>query len=131
MIVGVGTDLVAIARLSTLHQRHGDRAERRILADSECVELKQKLAAGYDDVGRFLAKRFAAKEAFAKAMGTGVRAPILLTSVAVVHDSLGKPTLAFSGDAEILMRKRNLRTHLSLSDEAEFVVAFVIVEQTT
>lgn len=131
MIFGVGTDLVAIARLSALYRRHGDRAARRILAASECAELAQKLAAGYADVGRFLAKRFAAKEAFAKAMGTGVRAPILLTSVAVVHDSLGKPSLAFSGGAESLMRERCLRTHLSLSDEAEFVVAFVIVEQTT
>ena len=131
MIHGVGTDLVAIARLTALHQRHGERAARRILAAGEFDELTERLAAGYDDVGRFLAKRFAAKEAFAKAMGTGVRAPILLTSVAVVHDSLGKPSLAFSGGAETLMRDRRLRAHLSLSDEAAFVVAFVIVEQST
>ncbi|HEY5764365.1 MAG TPA: holo-ACP synthase [Rhodocyclaceae bacterium] len=131
MIFGVGTDLVAIARLTALHQRHGARAARRILAASEYAELTQRLATGFDDAGRFLAKRFAAKEAFAKAMGTGVRAPILLASIAVEHDSLGKPSLAFSGDAEVLMRERRLRTHLSLSDEADFVVAFVIVEQTT
>lgn len=128
MIVGVGTDLVAVPRLATLYARHGERAARRLLANPERAELQRRLAGGTIDVGRFLAKRFAAKEAFAKAIGTGVRAPVLLTSIAVVHDALGKPALEFTGELATLVQERQLRTHLSLSDEADFVVAFVVLE---
>jgi holo-[acyl-carrier protein] synthase len=129
MIVGVGTDLVAVSRLAALYARHGVRVARRILADSERRELQRRETSGAGDTGRFLAKRFAAKEAFAKAVGTGVRSPVLLTSIAVVHDALGKPEFEFSGELAQLVRQRRLRAHLSLSDEADLVVAFVILEE--
>ena len=76
-----------------------------------------------------LAKRFAAKEAFAKAIGTGVRAPVLLTALAVVHDDLGKPSFEYSPALAAYVAERGLTAHLSLSDEQDTVIAFVILEQ--
>ena len=124
MIVGIGTDIVRIARLQAMWERHGARAVRRLLAPSEQAEFA---AAG--DKGRFLAKRFAAKEAFAKAFGTGIRPPVTLDAVAVTHDALGKPLLAFYGPLAEIVENRGLAAHLSISDEAELAIAYVILEQ--
>lgn len=124
MIVGIGTDIVRIARLQSMWARHGERALDRLLAPGE--------RAGFDaaaDKGRFLAKRFAAKEAFAKAFGTGVRPPVTLAAVGVGHDDLGKPLLEFHGQLAEIVKNRGLTAHLSISDEADLAVAYVILEQ--
>jgi holo-[acyl-carrier protein] synthase len=121
MIHGVGIDIVAVARLSAMWDRHGEKALERLLAPSELDSFTRAA-----DKGRFLAKRFAAKEAFAKAFGTGVRPPTLLPAIAVTHDAIGKPSLEFYGPlAEAV---RSLKAHLSISDEAEYAVAYVILE---
>lgn len=122
MIVGIGTDIVAVERLRRLWQRHGQRAAERLLAVEEYPDLDRAT-----DKGRFLAKRFAAKEAFAKAYGTGVRDPVLLTAMAIGHDELGKPVLRFSG--ALAAAAGHLRAHLSISDEADYAVAFVVLEE--
>jgi len=124
MIYGIGTDIVAVARLRGMWERHGDRALDKLLAPQEMADF-----ASAADKGRFLAKRFAAKEAFSKALGTGVRPPATLTAIAVTHDELGKPVFDFHGDLENLLKKLNLKSHLSISDEAEYAVAYVILEQ--
>lgn len=124
MIHGVGTDIVAVERLRGFWERNGERALDRVLAPSERLEFERTV-----DKGRFLAKRFAAKEAFAKALGTGVRPPALLPAIAITHDELGKPAFAFCGELAEMMENRGLRTHLSISDEADYAVAYVIVEQ--
>jgi holo-[acyl-carrier protein] synthase len=124
MIFGIGTDLVAIARLRAMWLRHGDRAAEKLLAPAERADC---LASA--DSGRFLAKRFAAKEAFGKALGTGIRTPVLLTAIAVTHDALGKPGFAFGPELQEWMEARGLIAHLSLSDEADQALAFVIVEK--
>lgn len=129
MIFGVGTDLVRIARLRDLYERHGQRAIDRILAPPERDEFAAKSAGSGFDAGRFLAKRFAAKEAFAKAVGTGVRAPWLLTAIAVVHDDLGKPALRLFGAAAAQATRRGWRWHLSISDESDVALAFVVIEE--
>jgi holo-[acyl-carrier protein] synthase len=121
MIHGIGTDIVAVARLRSMWERHGERALARLLAPSELAEFARAA-----DKGRFLAKRFAAKEAFAKAFGTGVRPPVLLPAIAVTHDELGKPGFAFNGP--LADAANHLRAHLSISDEAEYAVAYVILE---
>lgn len=123
MIHGVGTDIVAVARTAELLARHGDRALEKILAPGE-----RDACRGSADPGRFLAKRFAAKEALGKAVGTGVRAPLLLPGVAVVHDDLGKPAFRLGPDLAAWMAERRLVAHLSLSDERDYAVAFVVVE---
>lgn len=125
MIHGVGTDLVAIARMRELWQRHGERTLDKLLASAERADCRASA-----DPGRFLAKRFAAKEALGKALGTGIRAPVLLTAIAVTHDELGKPSFGFGPELAQWIAARRLLCHLSLSDEAEHALAFVIAEET-
>lgn len=124
MILGIGVDLVQVARVGRMHERHGERLARRILAPAELGDY-----AASHDRSRFLAKRFAAKEAFAKALGTGLRAPVLLSNIEIGHDRLGKPEYRFSGQlADWLSARPVNRVHLSISDERDHVVAFAIAE---
>ncbi|MBV8680559.1 MAG: holo-ACP synthase [Aquitalea sp.] len=125
MIYGIGTDMVEIARMQGLLQRWGDKAGRRILAESEMAGFLQAV-----DQARFLAKRFAVKEALSKAVGTGVVAPVLLTAIAVSHDELGKPQLVFSPELQAFLQQRGIvRSHVSITDEREHALAFVVLEQ--
>jgi holo-[acyl-carrier protein] synthase len=124
MIFGIGTDIVAVQRLQGMWERHAEHALNKLLAPSETTEFAKAA-----HKGRFLAKRFAAKEAFCKAFGTGVRPPATLTAIAVSHDELGKPIFNFSGELAESMTKQGLRAHLSISDEADYAIAYVILEQ--
>jgi len=127
MIHGIGTDLVAVARIAALHERFGERFARRLLADEEWADFLQASMPA-----RFLAKRFAAKEALAKALGTGLRAPVTLGNIAVRHDALGRPVYVAMAQLSEWMRLRGIgRLHLSLSDEREHALAFAIVETET
>jgi holo-[acyl-carrier protein] synthase len=123
MIYGIGTDIVAVKRLQDMWERHGDRALTRLLAPQEIDEFAKATSKG-----RFLAKRFAAKEAFSKALGTGVRPPAVLSAIAVSHDELGKPILTFCGELAEMVENQCLKAHLSLSDEADYAIAYVILE---
>jgi holo-[acyl-carrier protein] synthase len=124
MIHGVGTDLVAVARMRALWERHDERALAKLLAPGEIAACRAST-----DPARFLAKRFAAKEALGKALGTGIRAPVLLTAIAVTHDELGKPVFEYSGELAAWLATGGLSCHLSLSDEADYALAFVIAEK--
>lgn len=124
MIYGIGTDIVAVKRLQGMWDRHGDKALEKLLAPQEIGEFTQAA-----NKGRFLAKRFAAKEAFSKALGTGVRPPAVLPAIAVSHDELGKPILAFCGQLAEMIETLGLKAHLSLSDEADYAIAYVILER--
>ncbi|WP_434516323.1 holo-ACP synthase [Dechloromonas sp. ARDL1] len=124
MIYGIGTDIVAVARLRGMWERHGERILEKLLGSQEMPEFARAA-----DKGRFLAKRFAAKEAFSKALGTGVRSPATLPAITVTHDDLGKPMLDFSPALSALLQEKNLKAHLSISDEADYAVAYVILEQ--
>lgn len=126
MIFGIGTDIVTVQRMTTLHARHGARLAQRILAPRELDDYARAR-----EPARLLAKRFAAKEALAKAVGTGVRAPLTLTALGVNHDALGRPGFFFTPDlADWLERQGAGAVHLSLSDEQETVVAFVVIERS-
>jgi holo-[acyl-carrier protein] synthase len=123
MIFGIGTDIVAIKRMADLWQRHGERALRRILAPDErtaCVASQ--------DPARMLAKRFAAKEALGKALGTGIRSPLVLPEISITHDALGKPSFVFSPSLAAYFSQRNMTAYLSISDEQDYTVAFVLLE---
>ena len=124
MIHSVGTDIVRVARLADALERHGARFAERILDASERAAF-----AAAPDPARLLAKRFAAKEAFGKALGTGVAAPATLHAVRVGHDALGKPLFEFAPALAEHMRERGLHAHLSLSDETDYVVAFAVIEK--
>ncbi|MBI5330861.1 MAG: holo-ACP synthase [Betaproteobacteria bacterium] len=124
MIYGIGADIVAIPRMDAIVQRHGERFAQRILAGEERAEY-----AAAAQKGRFLAKRFAAKEAFAKAAGTGVRPPVNLSALRVTHDALGRPGFAYDPALAAWMQERGIfAAHLSLSDEQNNAIAFVILE---
>ncbi|MDP3539736.1 MAG: holo-ACP synthase [Azonexus sp.] len=124
MIYGIGTDIVAVKRLQGMWERHGDRVLEKILAPQEITEFARAT-----DKGRFLAKRFAAKEAFSKALGTGVRPPAVLPAIAVSHDELGKPVFDFCGGLAEMIENQGLKAHLSLSDETDYAIAYVILER--
>lgn len=125
MIFGIGTDLCSIARFERMLAEDGDGIARRILAAAEVSEYESAKQPAH-----FLAKRFAAKEALGKALGTGIRTPVLLRSIAVTHDDLGKPAFAYDDTLTAWMNAHGLRAHLSLSDETEHALAFVVVERT-
>ncbi|MDP1984002.1 MAG: holo-ACP synthase [Sulfuritalea sp.] len=125
MIHGIGTDIVAVKRMADYWQRHGERGLEKMLAPEEREACRASL-----DPARFLAKRFAAKEALGKALGTGVRAPVLLPDIAVTHDELGKPSFGYSPKLAAHLAERGLTAHLSISDEQDYAVAFVILEKS-
>jgi len=124
VIHGIGTDIVAVKRMAEYWQRHGERGLEKMLAPDEREACRTSLAPE-----RFLAKRFAAKEALGKALGTGVRAPVLLPDVSISHDELGKPSFTFAPLLAAHLAERGLTAHLSISDEQDYAVAFVILEK--
>ncbi|MDR3393618.1 MAG: holo-ACP synthase [Parasulfuritortus sp.] len=124
MIRGIGVDLVTVTRMAGMIERHDERLAKRILAPAELEEY-----AAAQDKARFLAKRFAAKEAVAKALGTGLRAPVHMERITITHDDLGRPGFAFSGELQDWLTERRIgNIHLSISDERDHAVAFVIAE---
>lgn len=124
MIYGIGTDILAVARIARLQQRYGAALARRVLSAQELA-----YSAGSHDLTRLIAKRFAAKEAFAKAVGTGVREPVSLRHISVVHDELGRPEFACAPELQMWLRQRGIaRVHLSISDEQDYICAFAIAE---
>lgn len=124
MIFGIGTDIVRIQRMADNLERYGERFAARILTE---VEMTAFLASAQQ--APFLAKRFAAKEAAAKALGTGFRNGLNLRDIGVSNDGLGKPMLAFSDRAQQALKNQGVgAAHLSLSDESEYAIAYVVLE---
>lgn len=125
MIHGIGTDLLDARRIRAGLARFGEHYADRLLAPAE--------HAGYfasRDPARFLAKCFAAKEAFAKAAGTGLRAPVSLRNIAVLRDARGKPHIACAPLLAAWLAEQGVAGHhLSLSDEGDLVLAYVILER--
>ena len=127
MIIGIGTDLVDIRRIERAFARHGDRFANRIF-----TPVERALAERRGNPAATFAKRFAAKEACAKALGTGFRAGIFFRDLGVVNLASGKPTMALTGAA--LVRLKSLMPHgleaqidLAISDEYPMAQAFVVI----
>lgn len=130
-IYGIGTDIVRIARIEESVQRMGEKFVEKILGSSELVIYQQRRARSEAKATRFLATRFSAKEAFSKALGTGFRAPVSWHGVQVINDANGKPVFQFDVDTADWMQQRGLLAHISLSDEEDYAVSFVTIEQFT
>lgn len=125
MIFGIGTDIVEVSRIEESLARFGDAFARRILTEQEWLSYQRSKTQA-----RFLAKRFAAKEAFAKALGTGLREPATFQNIGVTNDSLGKPILKLSETLQRLLDDKGIvQQHLSLSDEKALAAAFVVLEK--
>lgn len=124
MIVGIGVDIIAVARIERVWWRSGQRFARHILSDEELNQF-----AGQNNPARWLAKRWAAKEAFAKAVGTGMRAPLKWHAITIAHDPQGRPILSFSPMVRAWLHRRGVaESHLSITDERELACAFVVLE---
>ena len=127
MIYGIGQDVVEIERMERAWQRFGARFARRILAAAEWPEFE---AAAQPP--RFLAKRFAAKEAFAKALGTGIRPPATLSNIAIDHDEFGRPSLQLAPELEAFIAARGVVSHhLSISDERSMAVSVCVLQRAS
>ncbi len=125
MIYAIGHDIVENKRISEVLNRYGSRGLKRILTDAEIEIFNQR-----DDKVKFLAKRFAAKEAFAKACGTGLRAPVLLSNISVINDSLGRPYFVLAPELEKWIKDRGIKNfHLTISDEKSLSSAIVVFEK--
>lgn len=123
MIFGIGTDMATASRFAQLYERNPQRTLDKFLAPGEREDCRSNLSPE-----RFLAKRFAAKEALGKALGTGIREPVLLPAIEIVHDALGKPGFAFHGVLADYIAERRLTLHLSIADEGDHALAFVVAE---
>ena len=124
MIFGVGIDLVNIPRMESVLERWGERFVERVFTEQEAEICRQRAhpAASF-------ALRFAAKEAFSKALGTGMRRGIRWRDIEVYHLPGGRPTLRLMGKTSELCREKGIsRLHLSLTDEASYGAAVVILE---
>ena len=123
-IVGLGTDIVEITRIESVIERSADSLAKRILTEYEYTQYQQQTKPA-----RFLAKRFAVKEAAAKALGTGIRNGLAFNQFEVTNDELGKQLLSLSGEA--LKLANNLKAthfHVSITDERHYAAATVIIE---
>ncbi|SMP69622.1 holo-ACP synthase [Noviherbaspirillum suwonense] len=130
MIYGIGTDIIQISRIEAALARHGDRFAEKILGPEEFdkyLRRRDKVAARGI---RFLATRFAAKEAFSKAIGLGMRMPMTWRGMQVLNAPGGRPIAVTSGVLKEFMESKGLSAQVTLTDEAEYAVAFVIVEKT-
>ena len=124
MIIGIGVDIAETARVEKLNAKFGQRFAQRILTADELLEFdRRKRSSSY------LATRFAAKEAVAKALGTGIGEQLGFHSIQIENDSQGKPLLRFLGSAVDLITELKINNAMiSLSDEKHYVVAMVVLE---
>jgi len=124
MILGIGVDLVEKARIDDLHERFGDQFVRRILNAEEIEQFSRSARKGW-----FLANRFAAKEAMAKALGTGLRHPVTLHAIGIETTENGRPEFRFSEPLRDYLDSRKIcGAHLSITHEKGLVCAVVVVE---
>lgn len=129
MIYGIGTDIVQISRVKAALDRNGERFAERILGPEELVKYHARRAKNEVRGLRFLATRFSAKEAFSKAIGMGMRMPMTWRSAQMLNAPSGKPMIVCSGALDEFMRTHRLSAQVTISDEADYGVAFVIVTQ--
>ncbi|MDR1365997.1 MAG: holo-ACP synthase [Holosporales bacterium] len=132
MILGLGSDIVDIRRIERLYSQYGKRLGRLLFTDSEWIASQSA-----SDCVAFLAKRFAAKEAFVKALGTGFgqHGNIVWRDIEVINDRFGKPSVSLCNNALVYMKEitrqhsaNEYYSHLSLSDEFPYAIASVLIE---
>ncbi|MFZ6799936.1 holo-ACP synthase [Undibacterium sp. Di24W] len=130
MIFGIGTDIVKMSRIQSALESNPQRFPEKILGTEELLAYQERLNQSPRRAIRFIATRFAAKEAFAKAIGLGVRHPMNWHSLQILSGEFGRPELHWQGELATWMQTRGLSAHVSLSDEEDFALAYVIVEKS-
>ncbi len=129
MIYGIGTDMILVTRLKAALERHGDRFAEKILGPEEMLRYLHRKAKVELRGVRYLGTRFAAKEAFSKALGLGMRMPMTWRSMQLLNARSGKPEAVCSGKLKEYMEKLGLKAQVSITDEADYAVAFVVIER--
>ena len=128
-IYGIGTDIVQISRVAAALERSGERFAEKVLGPDELLKYRARKAKNELRGLRFLATRFSAKEAFSKAIGMGMRMPMTWRSCQLLIAPSGKPVIVCSAALDEFMRQNRLSAQVSISDEADYGVAFVIITQ--
>jgi holo-[acyl-carrier protein] synthase len=129
VIVGIGTDLCDVRRIAATLERRGERFAEKVLGPAELAVWRRRSAQNATRGLRYLATRFAAKEAFSKAIGLGMRLPMWWNRCEVVNAPSGRPALQLHGDLAVWFDARRLSAHVTLTDEGDMAAAFVVVEQ--
>ena len=125
MIIGVGTDIVDVERIAKVYSKQGEAFANRLLSADELIELKNQ---HYPE--RFLAKRWALKEAVSKALGTGIAQGVCFKDMTIGHKSSGQPILLLAGTTLAKADSLGITDwSISVSDEKHHTVAFVVAEQ--
>jgi holo-[acyl-carrier protein] synthase len=129
MIVGIGTDILQIERLQAAYDRTNGRLAEKILGPDEMLVFTHRLSRNHKRSIAFLATRFAAKEAFSKAIGLGMRMPMTWRSLQTLNEPSGKPVTSYLGALAQFMQEKNWEAQVTVSDEQDMAIAHVIVVQ--
>jgi len=128
MIYGIGTDVCDVRRIAASLARRGDRFAERVLGPNELIVFHERRAKVESRGISYLATRFSAKEAFAKAIGMGMRSPMRWRDCEIIKAPSGKPLIRLHGELAAWFDERGLRAHVSVSDETDYATSFVVVE---
>ena len=129
MIYGIGTDICDVRRVAATLERRGDRFAERVLGPGEIEVFRARRARVLSRGVSYLATRFSAKEAFSKAIGMGMRMPMTWRDCEILNAASGKPEIRLHGALAEWFTARQLAAQVSLSDETDFAVSFVVIEQ--
>jgi len=128
MIYGIGTDVCDVRRIAASLARRGDRFAERVLGPNELIVFHERRAKVESRGISYLATRFSAKEAFAKAIGLGMRSPMRWRDCEIIKAPSGKPLIRLHGELAAWFDERRLQAHVSVSDETDYATSFVVVE---
>ncbi len=129
MIYGIGTDVCDVRRIASAYTRRGDRFAERVLGARELVVFQARRAKVETRGISFLATRFSAKEAFSKAIGLGMHMPMAWRACEILNAPSGKPQIHLSGELAVWFEAQGLSAQVSLSDETDYAVSFVVIEK--
>ncbi len=128
MIYGIGTDICDVRRIRETLERRGERFAKRILSDAEMKVWKARTARWPERGIRYLATRFSAKEAFSKAIGLGMFMPMTWRSCEITNKRSGQPEIVLHGELASWFAEKKLKAHVTVTDETDYAVTFVVVE---
>jgi holo-[acyl-carrier-protein] synthase len=131
MIYGIGTDICDIRRIRAALDKHGERFAAKILTAAELAVWRTRTSKVAERGVRYLATRFSAKEAFSKAVGLGMRMPMTWRLCEIAKAPSGKPCVVLHGALKEWFEAKGLAAQVSLSDETDYAVSFVVVERNT
>jgi holo-[acyl-carrier protein] synthase len=128
MVFGIGTDICDLRRIVETLERRGERFAEKVLGPGELEVFRYRRARAETRGQAYLATRFSAKEAFSKAIGLGLHMPMTWRACEILNQPSGQPYIRLHGALAEWFHQRRLRAHVTLSDESDYVVSFVVVE---